>query len=174
LSLLITLVGVVGALALLAELVLILGRDILSGGRETETLKESIRKTQSELRAADKKLDALRANRRGAVKELESAVAKLEELDGQSRRPPDSPPTLVYVVGQPGAFGRRFRAKITKTFYNEADEHQALLWKHESVVEIISDSADMARSETLRQFPEANGYTLAPFIEVGETTSSAA
>jgi hypothetical protein len=174
LSILIPLVGLVGALALVAELILIIGREFLSGGQQVAALKESIRKTQSELRAADKKLDSLRTNRRGAAKELEAAIAKLEEIEQQSRRAPESPPVLLYLLGQPGDFGRRFRAKITKTVPAEADEGQALLWKHESLVEIVTDTADEARREALRHFPEANGYALGPFTEMREAANSAA
>ena len=175
-SILILLVGLVGGLALLIEIALLVFRDTLNGGQQIETLKEAIRKTQSELRAADKKLDALRTNRRGAVKELEAGMAKLEELDQESRRAPDKPPVLVYVVGQPGAFGRRFRAKITKKppASSEIDENQTLLWRHESVVEIISDNPDTARRDMLRQFAEPNGYSVGPVTEVQENTGAAA
>jgi hypothetical protein len=174
LSILIPLVGLVCTLALVIEIVLMLGRDILSGKHETEALKESIRKTQAELRGADKKLDALNATRRGAIKDAEASLAKIEDLQ-LARRAPEVPPVLIFVVGLPGAF-RRFRGKITKTLPTssaEADETQTLIWKHECIVEVNADNIDLARRDALRQFPEHNGYALGPLSEIPEATAAA-
>ena len=88
-----TLVGV-GGLALVVELLNIFGREFFNGGRAQEQLKESIRKTQSELRAADKKLDSLRNTRRTVGNDLEKTLAKVEELERAVRRPSEAPPEI--------------------------------------------------------------------------------
>ena len=161
-----TLVGV-GGLALVVELLNIFGREFFNGGRAQEQLKESIRKTQSELRAADKKLDSLRNTRRTVGNDLEKTLAKVEELERAVRRPSEAPPVLVHNVAGTG-FGNRYRATITKTLAEDADENQVLLWKHQSVVDVAAaaspeEAADAAR----RQFPDTHGYTLGPFTAVG-------
>lgn len=159
---------VVGGFALLVEVLNIFAKDFFGGGRAQEKIRESIRKTQSELRAADKKLDSMRATRRAVVMELENAASKLEELERSLRRPSDAPPVLIHTVGSSGSgSGTRYRATITKTLTEDADENQILLWKQNALVEAAAASPDEAREATRRQFPESHGYAIGPFTAVG-------
>ena len=157
----------VGGLALVVELLNIFGKEFFNGGRAQEQLKESIRKTQSEIRAADKKLDSMRATRRTAARDLEKVMAKIEDLEKAMRRPSDAPPLLVHSVSGPG-FGNRYRATITKTLPGDADEHQVLLWKQQNVVDVAgAPSPEEAAEAARRQFPESHGYAFGPFNSVG-------
>ncbi len=157
----------VGGLALVIELLNIFGKDFFNGGRAQEQIKESIRKTQSELRAADKKLDSLRTSRRSVVMDLERAMSKVEDLEKSLRRTPDLPPVLIHTVAGSG-FGNRYRATITKALANEADESQVLLWKFPSLVEVSAASGpEEAATAARRQFPESQGYALGSFSSVG-------
>ena len=157
----------VGGLALVVELLNIFGKDFFNGGHAQEQIKESIRKTQSELRAADKKLDALRTSRRSVVMDLERAMSKVENLEKSLKSAPDLPPALVHTVAGAG-FGNRYRATITKTLAADADESQLLLWKYPSFVEVASASGpEEAAAAARRQFPDTHGYALGSFSAVG-------
>jgi hypothetical protein len=173
-SLLFMLLIMVGGLAVTVELLNLFARDFFGGGRAQEAIKESIRKTQAELRTADKKLDAMRATRRGVVAELDRATNKIEDIDKSLRRAPEVPPALIHTVGTATAFGTRYRAKITKTLAGDADESQALLWKHDSFVEVVAATPDEARDSARRQFPDAHGYVIGPFAVTGSSVESAA
>jgi len=161
---------VVGGLALVVELINLFGRDFFNGGRAQEQLKESIRRTQSELRAADKKLESMRATRRSAVMDFEQAVSKVNDLERTLRRAPDLPPVLIHTVGGSGS-GMRYRATITKTLNDANDESQAILWKHRSFVEVTAASPVEALEATRRQFPDSHGYTLGSFTPVGASAA---
>jgi hypothetical protein len=173
-SLLLTVLMAVGGLAVIVEVLNLVARDFFGGGRAQETIKESIRKTQSEIRAADKKLDSLRTTRRGVLTEFERAANKIEELEKQMRRAPDVPPALIHTLASTAGSGTRYRAKITKTLPADADEHQTLLWKHESFLDVTAAGPDDARDAARRQFPEGHGYTIGPFAPVSSSVESAA
>jgi len=164
----------VGGLAVIVEVLNLFARDFFGGGRAQDAIKESIRKTQSELRAADKKLDSLRTSRRGVLTEFERAANKIEELEKQSRRAPDVPPALIHTLASASGFGTRYRAKLTKTLPDDADENQLLLWKHEAFLEVTADGPDEALSAARRQFPEAHGYGIGPFAPVTSTSVESA
>lgn len=165
-SLLFLVLILVGGLAVVVELFNFFAKDLFFGGRATEAIKESIRKTQSELRAADKKLDSLRTSRRGVVAEFERATSKVEDLDKELRRTPDVPPALVHMLASTTGFGSRYRASITKTLPPDADENQVLLWKYAAFVDVTADGADEASATARRQFPESHGYNIGPFAPV--------
>lgn len=172
-SLLLMVLALVGGLAVLVEAFNLLGRDIFFGGRAQEAIKESIRKTQSELRAADKKLDSLRATRRGVVAELERTTQKIEDIEKELRRTPDVPPALIHSVATTG-FGGRYRATLSKTLPPEADENQVLLWKHNAFVEVAAAGPEEAYDAARRQFPESHGYAIGRFTPVDKSSVESA
>lgn len=157
---------VVGGLALVVELLNIFAKDFFLGGQAQEKIKESIRRTQSELRAADKKLGSMRTTRRSAILDLESAVSKAESLEKDLKRAPDVPPVLIHTVGGSG-FGTRYRARISKTLPDDADENQALIWKYRAFVEVTAAAPAEAYDASRRQFPESHGYVIGSFTPVG-------
>lgn len=164
---------VVGGLALVVELLNLFGKDFFNGGRAQEQIRESIRRTQSELRAADKKLDSLRATRRSAVLELEQTVAKIEDMEKSLKRPSDLPPVLIHTVGGSGS-GTRYRASISKTLGDDADENQTILWKHPAFIEVTAAGPAEAQEATRRQFPDSHGYVIGPFTPFGESATVSA
>jgi hypothetical protein len=172
-SLLLMVLGLVGGLAVAVELLNLFAREFFGGGRAQEAIKESIRKTQSELRAADKKLDALRATRRTVASELERAAHKIEEMEREMRRTPDVPPALIHSVATAGS-GGRYRAPLSKTLPAEADENQTLLWKNQAFVEVLAAGPEEALDAAKRQFPESHGYAIGAFIPVSSPSVESA
>lgn len=156
------------AVALVVEVLNFIAREFLSGVRREDALKADLRRLEEDLEAAADKIGTLKNDLRKKFADLDRAKTTFHDAEKEISRRQRVQPVLVYLLGPETGTGFRLRAPVTKALPEDADPHQALLWRQQNFVEVWTASEEKARSIAADQFPAKHGYTVGAFVRTAD------
>jgi hypothetical protein len=156
------------AIGLVLEVLNVIAREFLSGVRREDALKADLQRIEEDLDAAAGKISSLKNDLRKKFAALDRAKTTFHDAEKEISRRTRTQPVLVYLLGPEAGTGFRFRAPVTKALPEESDPNQALLWRHQTFVEVWTGSEEKAQSIAADQFPAKHGYTIGAFVRTGD------
>lgn len=161
-------------MGLVLEVVNLLAREFLSGVRREDALREDLRKLQTDLAEAAKKIAGQKNDLRKGLGDLDNAKTACLDVEKEMSKRQRVDPVMVYLLGPETGVGFRFRAPLTKILAEGADAFQKKLWGRANFVEVWIASEEKARSIAEDQFPAKQGYKVGPFERTSDTVTEKA